>query len=83
MSARVYEFNVEGRPVQCHESDGHRLWRCECAYFQRTFTTYREGFCPHVVIAIETFLRDGAIASGSRNRLPRRVLCELAIPNRS
>src|ERR1700751_2780183 len=33
MTDRVHEFKIESRSVQCHETDGHRLWRCECAYF--------------------------------------------------
>jgi hypothetical protein len=60
----VSEFNIEGRPVRCHESDGHRLWRCECAYFQRTLAIYQQGFCPHVVVAIERAMR-GTVSPSS------------------
>ena len=48
----VRTFDIEGQEVKCYESDGHRLWHCECAYFQRTLEQYREGFCPHTAVAI-------------------------------
>jgi hypothetical protein len=50
---QVLELDIEGRRVTCYESDGCRLWRCECAHFQRTLATYKEGFCPLVFVAIE------------------------------
>lgn len=59
--ATVRTFNVEGQEVKCYESDGHRLWRCECAYFQRTLGQYGEGFCPHAAVAIMRCLEDGSI----------------------
>lgn len=62
MPGNVHQFSVEGQSVQCHEADGHRLWRCECAYFQRTLAAYNDGFCPHVAVAIEMALRDGTIS---------------------
>jgi hypothetical protein len=62
--ALLQEFNVEGHPVQCHESDGHRLWHCDCAYFQWTLAIYNEGFCPHIVVAIGLALRDGTMELG-------------------
>jgi hypothetical protein len=37
----VLTFDVEGQPVVCYQTGEDRLWRCECAYFQRTLTTYK------------------------------------------
>jgi len=58
---RVLTFDIEGQPVVCYQTGGDRLWRCECAEFQRTLARYKEGFCAHVVVAIERALRDGVI----------------------
>lgn len=55
--------DVEGQQVKCYVSDGHRLWQCPCAYFQRTLTQYGEGFCPHIAVAIMRTLGDGSLAS--------------------
>ncbi len=55
----VRTFDVEGHEVKCYVSDGHRLWRCECDYFQRTLAQYAEGFCPHTAVAIMRALKDG------------------------
>ena len=54
-------FDIEGQKVLCYLSDGHRLWRCECAYFQRTLTQYGEGFCPHTALAIMRSIEDGSL----------------------
>jgi hypothetical protein len=37
----VYRFDVKGHTVLCYETDGDRLWRCECERFKR----FGEGFC--------------------------------------
>jgi hypothetical protein len=57
----VLTFDVEGQAVVCYQTAGDRLWRCGCAEFRRTLATYQQGFCPHVVVAIERALRDGVI----------------------
>lgn len=49
----VRTFDIEGQVVRCVESGGDRLWRCECEYFQRMLTKHGQGFCPHVVAAID------------------------------
>jgi hypothetical protein len=54
-------FDVEGQVVVCYQTGGDRLWRCECAEFQRTLASYKEGFCAHVVVAIQRALRDRVI----------------------
>jgi hypothetical protein len=59
--AQVLKFDIEGQLVTCYQTGVGRLWRCECPYFQRTLATYAQGFCSHVVVAIETALRDGVI----------------------
>jgi len=57
----VRTFDIEGQEVTCYESDGHRLWRCECAHFQRTLNAHGEGFCPHTAVAIMRCIEDGSI----------------------
>jgi hypothetical protein len=52
---------VEGQEVRCYQSDGDRLWRCECAAFQRRLEQYGEGFCVHTAVAIMRSLEDRSI----------------------
>ena len=59
--ALVRTFDIEGQEVRCYELDGHRLWRCECPAFHRRLAKFSEGFCPHVVVAIERCIQDGSI----------------------
>jgi len=54
----VFRFDIEGQSVTCYQTGEDRLWCCECAEFHRTLCTYKEGFCPHVAVAIERALRD-------------------------
>jgi hypothetical protein len=63
---QVSTFDVEGQPVSCYQTGEDRLWRCECAHFQRTLATYKQGFCAHIVVAIERTLRDGVIDYDAR-----------------
>ena len=49
----VMTFDIEGQTVRCVQSGDDRLWRCECEYFQRMFTTHGQGFCTHVAVAME------------------------------
>jgi hypothetical protein len=58
----VQTFDIEGQEVNCYLSDGHRLWQCPCADFQRTLMQYAEGFCPHTAVAILRALQDGSIS---------------------
>jgi hypothetical protein len=57
----VRTFDIEGEEVKCYESDGHRLWRCGCPYFQQKLDAHGEGFCPHTAVAIMRSLEDGSI----------------------
>jgi hypothetical protein len=57
----VHTFDIEGQPVVCYQSGADRLWRRECAYFQSMLATHNQGFCPHVVVAIERAFREGLI----------------------
>jgi hypothetical protein len=52
---------VEGQEVRCYQSEGHRLWRCECVAFQRRLEQYGEGFCTHTAVAIMRSLEDRSI----------------------
>jgi len=57
----VRTFDVEGQEVQCYQSAGHRLWRCECADFQRRLSQLGEGFCAHTAVAIMRLTEEGSI----------------------
>lgn len=59
--AQVFTFDVEGQPVVCYQTGADLLWRCGCAHCQRTLATYKQGFCAHIVFAIERALLDGVI----------------------
>ena len=52
---------IEGQEVRCYQSEGERLWRCECAAFQRRLERYGEGFCAHTAVAIMRCTEDGSI----------------------
>jgi hypothetical protein len=65
-SRDVVTFEIEGQTVRCLQSGQHRLWRCECDYFQRMLSKYSEGFCPHVAVAIGQAGQQGMIAVGNR-----------------
>jgi hypothetical protein len=54
-------FDIEGQEVRCYECEGSRLWRCECAAFQRRLGLFGEGFCAHTALAIMRCLDDGSI----------------------
>ena len=54
--------NPRGRPESAVLSEkGDRLWRCECAAFQRRLEQYGEGFCVHTAVAIMRSLEDRSI----------------------
>ena len=55
-------FDVEGEEIRCYELDGDRLWRCECAAFQRRLERFGQGFCAHTAVAIERCITDGSIS---------------------
>jgi hypothetical protein len=61
----AWRFDVEGQEVQCFLSGKHRLWHCGCDRFQRNLTRFREGFCPHVVVAIERAYAEGKLDPAS------------------
>jgi hypothetical protein len=56
---KMLTFDVEGQEVRCFLSSGDRLWRCECERFKLNLERFKEGFCPHVIVAIERALTDG------------------------
>ena len=60
-SGSVRVFEIEGHEVRCYGSGAHRLWRCDCADFERTLGQFNEGFCAHTAIAIMRCLEDGLI----------------------
>lgn len=48
----VLRILVEGQEVRCYQSEGHRLWQCQCAAYQRRLEQYGEGFCAHTAVVI-------------------------------
>jgi hypothetical protein len=60
-TGRVRTFDIEGQEVRCHELDGHRFWRSECAAFQKRLEKFGEGFCAHLAIAIDRSITDGSL----------------------
>jgi hypothetical protein len=54
-------FDIEGQLVRCFEANGHRLWRCECADFQRRLAQFGNGFCAHTALPIQRCIEDGSI----------------------
>ena len=48
----VRTYLIEGQEVRCYEDGAHRLWRCECAAFQKRLGKFGEGFCAHTAVAI-------------------------------
>ena len=59
--ANVRTFDIEGQPVRCIETDGRRLWLCECRSFQERAMRYPEGLCAHTAVAITRYIQDGSI----------------------
>ena len=58
---QLLKFAIDGQVVRCYQTDGDRLWRCECSYFQRMLAEHNQGFCPHVAFAIEEAIAAGLI----------------------
>jgi len=58
---KVLSFDIEGQPVRCYQTGRDRLWHCDCAYFERMLRAHGEGYCPHVVCAIQIGMRDGTL----------------------
>lgn len=61
MEYRTRTYDVEGQEVSCYEIDGHRLWRCACAAFERRLREFGEGFCAHTAVAMMRALDEGDI----------------------
>ena len=59
----VRTFDIEGQEVRCYQSEGHRLWRCECPAFQRRLSQRGEGFCAHTAVAIMRLTEEGSIGN--------------------
>jgi hypothetical protein len=57
----VRTFDIEGQEVRCYQSEGYRLWRCECPDFQRRLSQLGEGFCAHTAVAIMRLTEEGSI----------------------
>jgi hypothetical protein len=59
--AKVQTFDIEGQTVRCIETDGKRLWLCECPFFQERATRHPEGCCARTAVAIMRCIQDGSI----------------------
>jgi hypothetical protein len=61
LPATVRTLDIEGQPVRCIETDGRRVWLCDCQSFQERATQHPEGFCAHTAVAIMRCVQDGSI----------------------
>lgn len=61
LPATVRTVDIEGQAVRCIETDGRRLWLCECESFKERAARYPEGFCSHTAVAITRCIDDGSI----------------------
>ncbi len=62
---QVLRFTIEGQEVLCYQANGDRLWQCGCTYFQRMLAKHKQGFCPHIAIAIQAAASEGRIETRS------------------
>jgi hypothetical protein len=62
--AKIRTFYIEGQQVRLIETDGHRLWVCECESFKQRAVDHPESFCAHTAIAITRCIQDGSINGG-------------------
>lgn len=62
MTSTTLEFVIGDQRVTCRfVSPDRREWHCDCTEFARRAHLYREGFCAHVVCAIEQAVLQGQI----------------------
>lgn len=62
MASTTLEFVIGDQRVTCRfVSPDRREWHCDCTEFARRARLYREGFCAHVVCAIEQVVLQGQI----------------------
>lgn len=54
-------IDIDGQQIQCLETGGRRLWRCNCEDFQRRVAALGEGFCSHTARAIMRAILAGQI----------------------
>jgi hypothetical protein len=59
--ATVKTFDIEGHPVRCVETDGRRVWLCDCPSFEGRAARHPEAFCAHTAVAIMRCIEDGSI----------------------
>src|ERR1700694_6114415 len=60
LPAKVRTLDIEGQCVRCIETDGRRVWLCECPSFKERATRHPEGFCAHTAVAIMRGIHDGS-----------------------
>ena len=61
LPATLRTLDIEGQPVRCIQTDGARVWLCECPSFKERATRHPEGFCAHTAVAIMRCIEDGSI----------------------
>ena len=54
-------IDIEGQHIECIETNGRRLWRCDCEDFRHRTTALGEGFCNHTARAIMQAILAGQI----------------------
>jgi hypothetical protein len=61
LPAKVRTIDIEGRPVRLIETEGHRVWLCDCASFKERAAQHSERFCAHTAVAIMLCIEDGSV----------------------
>jgi len=58
----MLEYVIDGHRVTYSQDDlGRRVWHCTCSDYERRLVRYGEGFCEHLVLAIERAIEVGRI----------------------
>ena len=61
LPAKVRTFDIEGQPVRLIETEGRRVWLCDCNAFQERAARHSESFCAHTAVAIMRCIEEGSL----------------------
>ena len=53
----MLEYAIDSHHVTCTEGE-QRRWYCDCSDYEQRLAKYGEGFCEHLVHAIEAMQAD-------------------------
>lgn len=66
MASSTLEFLIDQQHMTCtYSAPERRTWVCDCIQFSRRAERYGDGFCAHVVCAIEQAVQQGQIELGA------------------